>query len=267
MEQENKQINFDDLISQINVLQKTKDKKNLNELKELHNIIDNYYLECKTDKEREEFAQKLKNLLLYDLLFPKLLDENFKLKEQLNNTTCIDVKDINNDELPIIKKTIGYINGIREDQPKYFEMKKQEMVKSTVYIEHIKSKIDDYILPIENMQNFIKQMSIYLIFLTVLFFANIFCVMFSNISNNITDIVWGYIIGNMIYLVLKCFKFIKERNKASPYDDKEYALIEILYAAGVPLDKLMQSDCISYFNIKKNSTFLLKIINERKKDD
>ncbi len=61
MKKESNKFNFDDLLSDINLM-KDKSKGN-KELKELHKVINEIYEQCVTEKEKKEYIQKVKNIL------------------------------------------------------------------------------------------------------------------------------------------------------------------------------------------------------------
>ncbi len=83
MKQESNKFNFDDLLSDINLM---KDKaKSDKELKELHKVINEIYEQCVTEKEKKEYIQKVKNILIYDLLLSQILVEKQEDKNLFKN--------------------------------------------------------------------------------------------------------------------------------------------------------------------------------------
>jgi hypothetical protein len=83
MKKESNKFNFDDLLSDINLM-KDKSKGN-KELKELHKVINEIYEQCLTEKEKKEYIQKVKNILIYDVLLSKNLVEKQEDKNLFKN--------------------------------------------------------------------------------------------------------------------------------------------------------------------------------------
>ena len=83
MKQESNKFNFDDLLSDINLM---KDKAKIDkDLKELHKVINEIYDQCVTEKEKKEYIQKVKNILIYDVLLSKNLVEKQEDKNLFKN--------------------------------------------------------------------------------------------------------------------------------------------------------------------------------------
>lgn len=55
------------------------------ELKELHKVINEIYEQCLTEKEKKEYIQKVKNILIYDVLLSKNLVKKQEDKNLFKN--------------------------------------------------------------------------------------------------------------------------------------------------------------------------------------
>lgn len=266
MKHEPEKIKFDDLVSHLNSLEKNKSNQGKRDLKELHRIIDGLYEQCESEDDKQEYTKKVKNLLVYDVLFPKLLEENVYHKSesnaQIQKSILQEEKNkMTNDEIKELEELIDNVIMSSKEQPEFLEMKKEELKRQTVYIEHIKDKIYEFIYPI----NEIEKANLYMLILFTLAGVSTIIVNNTRVSNNITDIFWGFFMGGVIFCGHKWFKFMKIRNQNKLYKATPYPLIDILYAAGVPMDNLQQSDCLKHYDIKENSFLLKRIIEERKK--
>lgn len=242
-------VTLDELISEVNVKKKTCSKEELKEFELLQKKIKNYYMASDKNK-KLNLINELQSLIKNDI---REKGVNSDEDSWVNNYIAQMLLSMEGSDLP---KEVEE----NKSEPRYYlDVKKEELDNAPLYMDYLKSKIDECIVPYIELRKLDK-----IAIVGVIGFMTLFII--SSFVNNIFILSGAsFFMGSILYVVSKYTKYFYQMKTLSS-QEKSYPLGEILYAYGIPFGKITQHDFMFSYCIKKDAAIISREIAKKLKN-